>query len=346
MGKNIYLVTGGNGWLGRRVVKKLLDENQEKSNLTEVICLVPAEEDVSGLLNLGAKVVRGGVNDSLAIEAFMENASGSTVIHLAGIIHPPGKSSLFITVNYDGTRKVLNSAAQKGAKRLIVMSSNSPFGGNKSNNEVFDEDALYNPYMGYGQSKMLMEKMLLEHINQKSSELEVVILRAPWFYGPGQPARQTQFFTMIKDGKFPIIGNGANKRSMGYVDNLADGIHLASQKQQAANNIFWIADEKPYSMIEIISTVKDVLRQDFGMKVSNRQIYLPSIVSDLARVGDYILQKSGLYNQKIHVLSEMNMTIACDISKAKKILSYAPSVHLMDGMRNSIDWFLKNKMKI
>jgi nucleoside-diphosphate-sugar epimerase len=346
MGKNVYLVTGGNGWLGKRLVKKLLEENQGNSHSAEVTCLVPAEENVSELLNLGAKVVRGGVNDSLAIDEFMENAYGATVIHLAGIIHPPCKSSLFITVNYEGARNILNSAVQKGARRLVVMSSNSPFGGNKNNLEKFDEGAPYNPYMGYGQSKMLMEQMLLQHANQKSSELEIVILRAPWFYGPGQPVRQTQFFTMIKDGKFPIIGNGHNKRSMGYVDNLAEGIYLASYRDEAANNIFWIADETPYSMNEIISTVKDVLRQDFGMKVSDRQIYLPSVVSDLARLSDYVIQKAGLYNQKIHVLSEMNMTIACDISKAKKILNYTPSIKLKEGMKKSIEWCLANNMKI
>jgi nucleoside-diphosphate-sugar epimerase len=56
--------------------------------------------------------------------------------------------------------------------------------------------------MGYGYSKMLLEK----HVNHlhETTDLETVLIRAPWFYGPFQPKRQTTFFEMIRDGKAPI----------------------------------------------------------------------------------------------------------------------------------------------
>ena len=50
----------------------------------------------------------------------------------------------------------------------------------------------------------------------------------------------------------------------------------------------------------------------------------------------------GLYHQKIHVLSEMNRTIACTIDKARRELGYAPTVGLEEGMRRSIRWVLEN----
>ncbi len=53
--------------------------------------------------------------------------------------------------------------------------------------------------------------------------LDAVVVRPPWFYGPFQPPRQTTFFTMIRKGRFPIIGDGEQRRSMVYVDNLVDG---------------------------------------------------------------------------------------------------------------------------
>jgi nucleoside-diphosphate-sugar epimerase len=342
-----YFVTGGNGWLGKRVVRRLLAQGGDhRSNDVKVTCLVPPEENIQSILEMGVRVVRGGVNDFKAVNDFMLEAKGGTVVHLAGVIHPPGRSNLFHAVNVIGAENILNAAKKFEVKRLVVMSSNSPFGGNKNNDELFDETSPYNPYMGYGESKMLMEKMMFREIDSNNTDLEIVILRAPWFYGPGQPARQTQFFSMIKEGKFPIIGNGQNKRSMGYVDNLADGIYLASHKKEAANNVFWLADKNPYPMIEILSTVKDVLKNDFGMKVSDKQIFVPSIISDIARVSDRVVQGCGLYNQKIHVLSEMNMTIACDIKKAQSVIGYNPMVSLRDGMKESIRWCLSNGQKI
>jgi nucleoside-diphosphate-sugar epimerase len=175
---------------------------------------------------------------------------------------------------------------------------------------------------------------------------EIVIVRAPWFYGPGQPPRQSLFFKMVRDGKFPIVGTGQNRRSMAYTDNLAQGILLAAASPAADGEVFWIADQRPYPMVEIINTVATVLREDFGMTVSNRQLHLPNLVADAARLADMTLQAVGLYNQGIHVLSEMNLTIACSIDKATRILGYAPAIQLREGMRRSVAWCLENGINI
>jgi len=175
---------------------------------------------------------------------------------------------------------------------------------------------------------------------------EITILRAPWFYGPGQPLRQTRFFTLIKEGRFPIFGNGENRRSMGYVDNLAQGILLAAVTSAAAGETFWLADDRPYSMDEIIETVRTSLRDDFGMTVAKRVRHLPGIIADIARIADRAIQGLGLYQQEVHVLSEMNLTIACSIDKARRMLGYDPGVALREGMRRSIAWCLANDITI
>ena len=105
---------------------------------------------------------------------------------------------------------------------------------------------------------------------------------------------------------------------MGYVDSLAYGILLAAAEAPvAAGRIYWLADERPYPMNEIIDTVRDVLRDDFGMAVKPTTVQVPGIIADVARLADWTLQKAGLYNQEIHVLSEMNLTIACSIERAQ-----------------------------
>ena len=99
---------------------------------------------------------------------------------------------------------------------------------------------------------------------------------------------------------------------------------------------FWIADEKPYSMLEIVDTVSTVLSKEFNIKVKRNNIFLPKIIPQVAQATDFAMQSVGLYHQKIHVLSEMNKTIACDISKAQKVLGYSPAVSLYEGMITSI----------
>ncbi len=345
---SLIMVTGGNGWLGRRVVDALTGGLSNlpvtASGGCRVRCLVPAGDDVRALLERGVEIVSGDIRDERAVTDLVGGGRGGLLIHLAGIIHPR-KVTEFQEINTAGTANLLAAARREGVSRMVVMSSNSPMGCNPYPDHRFTEDSPYNPYMGYGRSKWLMELALGAAIVAGIGP-EIVILRAPWFYGPGQPVRQTQFFTMIKNGRFPIVGTGSNRRSMGYVDNLTQGVLLASAHPTAAGRTYWIADEIPYSMREIIDTVRGVLRDDFAMKVVDKTIHLPDAVGNIATLADSMLQAIGIYQQKIHVLSEMNKTIACDIARAKTELGYRPAVGLREGMRRSVEWCLANGQTI
>ncbi|MDH3380664.1 MAG: NAD-dependent epimerase/dehydratase family protein, partial [Gammaproteobacteria bacterium] len=240
----------------------------------------------------------------------------------------------FQRVNVEGSKHVLRAAENSGFSRAVVMSSNSPIGCNPHRDHLFDESSPFNPYMGYGKSKMQLEKF----VNQLEAEgnIETVIIRSPWFYGPFQPARQTTFFEMIRDGKAPIVGDGNNNRSMVYVDNLTQGIFLAAVTPEASGQTYWIADERPYTMNEVINTVEFLLANEFNITCKFTRLKLPSFVADFAYLCDWCLQSLGLYQQKIHVLSEMNKNIACSINKAKNELGYRPLIALEEGMRISI----------
>ena len=344
----LALITGANGWLGGRVVEALTtglpDASAVNSDGIKIRALVPAGENVAALRAAGVEIVSGDIRDGQARDALMQGAQGAVLIHLAGIIHPRRVAD-FEAINTQGAIELVAAARRAGVKRAVVMSSNSPIGCNPHPDHRFDEDSPYHPYMGYGRSKWLMELALRKEI-AAGGPTQIVILRAPWFYGPNQPPRQTQFFRLIKDGKFPMIGSGVNRRSMGYTDNLAQGVLLAAAHPAAAGQIFWIADETPYTMNEIIATVRAVLREDFGFAVKDKAPRAPGFVSDIATLVDATLQGVGVYQQQIHVLSEMNKTIACDIAKAKRVLGYAPHVALREGMRRSVDWCLKNGQTI
>ena len=336
-----FFVTGATGWLGRRVVRALIQGHADMGAVgaggRKVHMLVAPGERHDDLTALGAEAFTGDLRDPAAMRAFLAKSEGATVLHLAGLIHPAGRTRDFMDVNFHGTRNIVEAAP--AARRVVVMSSNSPIGASRNPHEVFDEESPYRPYMGYGRSKRAAELWLRERI-AKAQGPALTIVRAPWFYGPEQPARQTLFFSMIRDGKFPLMGRGENRRSLGYVDSLAYGILLAAAAEIAAGRVYWLADERPYPMFEIIDTVRAVLRDDFGFKVKPDTIHAPAVIADVARLVDGSLQALGLYHQKIHVLSEMNLTIACTIEKAKKELGYQPLTDLREGMRRSIAWVL------
>lgn len=344
--QTLAIVTGVPGWLGSRLVQSLAAESRRE---IRTLCLPGS--DLSGLfqecpaLNRQLQKVEGDLVSGVGLDKLFDGAAGATVFHVAGVIHPSKGRQEFYSVNVDGTRRMLEAAARAGVRRFIHVSSNSPIGCNASNKaaDMFDESSPYNPYMHYGASKKAAEDLVNE---QGTSGFETVIIRPPWFYGPGQPPRQTLFFTMIKNGKMPIVGDGNNLRSMAYVDNICQGLMLCESTAQAAGNTYWIADSEPYTMNQIVDTVEKVLENDFKIACSHKRFRLPNLASEVAYLIDGALQGSGLYHQKFHVLSEMNKNIACKIDKAKLELGYAPKVALEEGMRHSIKWVLDHGQSI
>jgi nucleoside-diphosphate-sugar epimerase len=340
--ENLALVTGAAGWLGSGLVQALakgLDHAalQGISRPRPVRALILPGEDPTRLVRMSDQVtvVEGDLRNAADVAKFCEGAWGATLFHCAGIVHPP-RIADFYEVNVRGTEKVLQAAFAAGVRRAVIVSSNSPIGTNPEPDHTFDENSPFHPYMNYGRSKMQME-LLVQGI-QKAGKLETVVIRAPWFYGPLQPPRQTLFFEMIRDGKGPVVGGGNNRRSMAYIDNLCQGLLLAEATERANGQVYWIADERPYTMNEVLDTVERLLEGEFGMSCAHRRLKLPGIASEVAWLVDWTLQALGLYHQKIHVLSEMNKTIACSVDKAKKELGYKPEVALEEGMRRSIAW--------
>jgi nucleoside-diphosphate-sugar epimerase len=341
----LVLVTGAAGWLGSRLVESLVrglpDHDELKSPAPELrirVMLLPGQ-DAAALQKISDRieVVTGDIRNASDCAKLCENAKGAILFHTAGIIHPK-RVSEFFTINRDGTTNLLDAAIKSGVKRAVIVSSNSPCGCNPHPDHLFDELSPYNPYMNYGHSKMEMELA----VRERTYKIEAVLIRAPWFYGPNQPPRQTLFFQMVRDGKGPIVGSGTNLRSMAYVDNLCQGLILAAIRERAAGQVYWIADQRPYSMNEIMDTIERLLEKEFGHTCKHKRMKLPGFASEVAWLADKTLQALGIYHQKIHVLSEMNKTIACSVTRAEKELGYKPTIALEEGMRRSLRWCAEN----
>lgn len=347
MSDKLAIVTGAPGWLGSRLVKALL-EGLPDDVLPDVepygkvrVAKLPGV-DASALATYGDKIqiIDCDISNQSQVEKLMDGASGANLFHCAGVIHPTKGRKQFYEVNVDGTKNLTDAAKKASVRRIIHVSSNSPIGCNPDRDKLFTENSDYNPYMHYGASKKMGEDIV--NGAHKEGNIETAIIRPPWFYGPGQPPRQNLFFQMIKSGKVPIVGGGENLRSMAYVDNICQGLILCDTVEGANGKTYWIADERPYTMNEIVDTIERVLENKFDIKCAHKRMRLPGIASEVAFVVDYLIQSAGLYHQKFHVLSEMNKNIACSIELAKKELGYSPKISLEEGMTRSIQWVLDN----
>lgn len=337
------LVTGTPGWCGTRLVKVMqtglpgAPAHLQNQQGRKIRCLILPGMNADSLCADGpVELVPGDLRSPADAARFCQDAEGSTLFHCAGLIHPKLRTKELYEVNVRGTENLLQAATAARVRRVVILSSNSPFGVNPNREHRFDENSPYHPYMNYGKSKMMMEQVVKKF--QETGDLEIVVLRPTWFYGPDQPVRQTTFFSMIKNGMAPILGDGGNMRSMAYIDNLCQALLLAEQTPQANGKTYWVADKRPYPMTEIVDTVERLMENEFNIPVAHKRLRLPYIAGEVAQLADWTIQSVGFYQQKIHVLSEMNKNIACSVEAAQRDLGYEPTIELEEGMRRSLAW--------
>ncbi len=325
------VITGAGGWLGRNLVEAVAPER----SVVRVLVQTDDEAAALGRVSEAVQPVVGDVRHPHVLdELFAGVAPGASVVHAAAVIHPPRAVRELFDVNVGGTSLVLDRARRTGMGRLVHVSSNSPFGVNPDPRHRFDERSPYAPYLGYGASKQEAEELVLTAAGR--GDVDAVIVRPPWFYGPHQPARQTQWLRAVRRGRFPLVGDGQNRRSMVFTGNLVQGI-LRAEAAAPTGAAYWIADDESHSMVDVLATVRKALAEE-GYPVSGGQPRLPRMAGVVAEGLDRVLQRTGRYSQALHVLGELKETIACDISLARAEIGYEPATDLLEGMRASIRW--------
>jgi nucleoside-diphosphate-sugar epimerase len=338
------IITGASGWLGRSLVRAFTNPSSALVRPGMITALIREETERAALLqavgdSARVDVVVGDVSDPETARRLMIDAAGASVIHTASVIHPQ-RAAQFEAVNVTGTANMVQAAVNAKVGRFVYVSSNSPFGFNADANDLFRAEEPYAPFLGYGRSKMQAELAV-----RAASDLDAVIVRPPWFYGPWQPERQTSFFRLVRQGRFPLLGHGENKRSMVYLDNLVDGVDAADRVVAAQGGAFWIADAEAYTMNEVVASVRAALTL-CGRPPTREQRRFPKALGGVARFADARIQGLGRYVQELHVLGEMDKTIACDISRSRAVLGYEPKVALLEGMTRSIEWCISQGIEL
>ena len=318
------LVTGGTGFTGKALVRRLLDEGHTVTALDYKEGLKTQE-----LRDWGAKVVIGSVTDRQVVDEAMQGIE--IVQHMAAAFREMDvPESYYDEVNVNGTRNVLESAKNAGVKRFIYTSTCGVHG--NVDNPPGDETAPIQPADYYQKTKYLAEPIVMEF---NSPEMPCVILRPAAIYGPGDPERFFMIFKRVASGKFPMFGNGKTLYHPLYIDNLVDALMLAMEPGKGDGEAYLIADEE---YVEIEDLVKRTA------KALGTEVKIPHYPVMPLVIAGHICEKvckpfhitPPIFPRRVDWFRQNR---AFKIDKAKRDLGYEPKVDLDEGLKRTAEWY-------
>ena len=267
------LVTGGSGFIGTSLVRRLIERQH-------AVCIFDKEDSHK----FPKLVCRGDVRDGAAVMAALKGRD--LVYHLAAEhaddVRP---TSLYDDVNVDGTRHLVAALVEHGVRRAVFTSTVALYGLNRG---APDEQTSIRPFNAYGRSKHKAENLLLDWA-RADSRRSLTIVRPAVIFGEGNRGNVYNLLRQIHRNRFIQIGNGSNRKSMGYVENitafLADWLTFPPGVRT-----FNYADKADLTMNELVL----VARAAFGMRRDShyRVPYLPALAT--AYCFDSVTRITGL----------------------------------------------------
>ena len=318
------LVTGGTGFTGTALVKRLIEQGHSVVGLDYKEGL-----QCEVLRALGARIVIGSVTDQQAVERSMKGVE--LVFHLAAAFRELNKpNSFYDKVNVGGTRVVLAAARRQGVGKFIYCSTCGVHG--NVDHPPANEDAPIQPADYYQRTKYQAEPIVTQ---ETGPGLETVILRPAAIYGPGDPERFFMIFKQVSRGTFPMFGSGRTLYHPLYIDNLVDAFLLCMPPGAGNGRAYLIADESYYPIEEIVRAVARVL--DVPIRIPHYPV-LPVVA--LGHIVEMACKPFGLappiFPRRVDWYRQNR---AFDITRAKRELGYVPRVQLEEGLRRTALWY-------
>jgi len=318
------LVTGGTGFTGKALVRRLLDEGYQVAALDYKEGLKTEE-----LRQWGAEVVIGSVTDRSVVERCMDGVD--YVQHLAAAFRELNvANNYYYDVNVNGTRTVLEAAFQQGVKKFVYCSTCGVHG--NIDNPPGGEDAPIQPADYYQQTKYEAEPIVREYFNKG---MKTVILRPAAIYGPGDPERFFMIFKRCAKGVFPMFGDGKTYYHPLYIDNLVDALILAMEEGKGGGEAFLIADEDYCEIEELVKRVGKAL--GITVRIPHYPV-MPLVVAGhiFETVCKPFRITPPIFPRRVDWYRQNR---AFDISKAKQQLGYVPRIDLDEGLKRTAEWY-------
>jgi nucleoside-diphosphate-sugar epimerase len=322
------LITGGTGLLG-----STLALHYARAGHRVVVIAKEAtdaeRENAADLRKAGVEVVLGTVTDRALLA---KHCAGTDVVHhIAAIMREANiPDQVFWDVNVEATCAFLDIARAAGVGRFVYCSSIGVMG--KSPPKPASEQTPCRPEDIYQVTKKAAEDLCLSY--HKTHGFPIAVVRPADVYGP-RDRRLLKLFKTVQKGRWVTFGSGQNVHHMVHIDDMVQGFVLAAEKDAALGEVFIIAgDEAP-----TIERLARVVAKELG--VAAPKIKIPLLpIQLLAVVVEQVCKplkvQPPIYPRRVDFF---RTDFAFDISKAKRVLGYAPQYSLERGIRSTLAWY-------
>jgi nucleoside-diphosphate-sugar epimerase len=312
-------VTGGSGFIGGRLVERLVGEGRP------VRALARSDAAAARVEELGAEAVRGDLGDRNSIAA---GAAGcTTAFHLAARLGEWGPWEEFERGNVEGTRNVLSGCEEAGVRRFVHCGTEAALMAGDPLVHV-DETAPLRPdsRAPYPSTKAKAE-LAVREANREG--FETVAMRPRFVWGKGDTTLLPEMVKTVEAGKFAWIGGGLNVTDTAHVDNVVEGLVLCAGKGRPGEAYF-ITDGKPVVFRDFITAMLETQ----GVEPPDRSLpaWTAAPLASVCEAAWRILPLPG--EPPMTKFRSWILTQECtiEIGKAREQLGYAPVVSHEQGL--------------
>ena len=323
------LVTGASGFIGRHLVRRLIERGDKVS------CLVRTTSCVDELRSAGAELITGDVTDQASIVRALALSEAGIVFHLAGLTKAL-RTDDFLRVNAGGVESVTVACADLDDPPVLVVVSSLAAAGPCVNGQPRVESDVPTPVSSYGRSKLAGEQAAAKY----AGEMPISIVRPPMVFGSGDRGMLEIFRSIARWGIHVVPGQGERHFSLIHVADLVEGLLLAAEKGERLHHngspgqgiYFMAADESP-TYVELGQAIATAL----GKKRAT-VIHLPRpLVKLFGLCGDtkgWILRRPGWVNSD-KIVEALAGTWICSSAKARTHLGWSPAATLTDRLHET-----------
>ena len=313
-----YLVTGATGFVGRALIRKLL---QEGHDVRAAVRTAPAQP-LEGLDAARVQPVSLGDPNALA-----ELARGVDVVyHCAAENSSRASEQALSWINVAGTENVINAARHAGVRRVVHVSCADATLLNRDRlNWKETQRFAESPLDACARTKLLAEELALHASDHK---LEVCALRPAWVWGPGDLRLLPSLCREARSGRVTLCGNGENLLPTVYIDNLVHALRLADDAEDAPGHCYHVIDGEALTAREFLSQ----LCRAAGLAEPARGVYALAYAQAWLRE---LLRLPGLSRADV---VRRGRSALFDGLGATRDLEYEPPVNIADGMAALAHW--------
>lgn len=317
------LVTGGGGFLGGAIVRRLVDRGDSVRSL--------ARGDYPELRALGVETIRGDVADLGAVARAVDGCD--VVFHVAAKAGIWGPRAEFHRANVEGTRAVLDACRSRGVAKLVYTSSPSVVHGG-GDQEGVDESAPYPARFDspYPETKAEAERMVL---GADGDGLSTVALRPHLIWGPGDNHLVPRIIARAKAGRLRRVGDRPNRVDSTYIDDAAEAHLLAADRlgpgSIVAGRAFFLSQGEPWPLWDLVNGILNAAHlPPVTRSVSPAVARMAGAVLEVAHRA---LRLPGEPIMTRFLARQLSTAHWFDISAARRDLGYRPSVSIEEGLR-------------